>query len=55
MIDRKEIKRDVDATLKDINRELVKNQKETQNEIRSLRTEVDSKIKKASEIKVKAD
>jgi len=43
----KEIKRDVDATLKDINRELVKNQKETQTEIRSLRTEVDSKIKKA--------
>ena len=43
----KEIKRDVDATLKDINRELVKNQKEQQAEIRSLRTEVDSKIKKA--------
>ena len=43
----KEIKRDVDATLKDINRELVKNQKETQTEIRSLRTEVDNKIKKA--------
>ena len=45
--DMKEIKRDVDSTLKDINRELVKNQKETQSEIRSLRTEVDSKIKKA--------
>ena len=43
----KEIKRDVDATLKDINRELVKDQKETQTEIRSLRTEVDNKIKKA--------
>ena len=50
----KEIKRDVDVTLKgvdatskDINRELVKNQKETQAEIRALRTEVDSKIKKA--------
>jgi hypothetical protein len=50
----KEIKRDVDVTLKgvdatskDINRELVKNQKETQAEIRALRTEVDNKIKKA--------
>lgn len=50
----KEIKKDVDATLKgvdatskDINRELVKNQKETQAEIRALRSEVDSKIKKA--------
>ena len=43
----KEIKRDVDSTLKDINRELVKNQKETQSEIRSLRTDVDSKITKA--------
>jgi vacuolar-type H+-ATPase subunit E/Vma4 len=43
----KEIKRDVDATLKDINRELVKNQKENQAEVRALRTEVDSKIKKA--------
>ena len=43
----KEIKRDVDATLKEINRELVKNQKETQAEIRALRSDVDSKIKKA--------
>jgi hypothetical protein len=50
----KEIKRDVDVTLKgvdatskDINRELVKNQKETQAEIRALRIEVDNKIKKA--------
>ena len=50
----KEIKRDVDVTLKgvdatskDINRELVKNQKETQAEIRALRTDVDNKIKKA--------
>jgi hypothetical protein len=43
----KEIKRDVDATLKDINRELVKNQKEQQAEIRALRAEVDSKIQKA--------
>jgi len=43
----KEIKRDVDATLKDINRELVKNQKETQAEVRALRIEVDNKIKKA--------
>jgi galactokinase len=50
----KEIKKDVDLTLKsidatskDINRELVKNQKETAAEIRALRTEVDMKIKKA--------
>ena len=50
----KEIKRDVDVTLKgvdatskDINRELVKNQKETQAEIRALRLEMDNKIKKA--------
>ena len=50
----KEIKRDVDVTLKgvdatskDINRELVKSQKETQAEIRALRIEVDNKIKKA--------
>jgi uncharacterized protein YoxC len=43
----KEIKRDVDATLKDINREMVKNQKENIGEIRALRSEVDSKIKKA--------
>ncbi len=43
----KEIKRDVDATLKDISRELVKNQKEQQAEIRALRAEVDSKIQKA--------
>ena len=50
----KEIKRDVDVTLKgvdatskDINRELVKNQKETQAEIRALRAEVDTKIKQA--------
>jgi len=50
----KEIKRDVDVTLKgvdatskDINRELVKNQKETQAEIRALRADVDNKIKKA--------
>ena len=50
----KEIKRDVDITLKgvdatskDINRELVKNQKETQAEIRALRLEMDNKIKKA--------
>lgn len=43
----KEIKRDVDATLKDINRELVKNQKEQQAEIRALRAEVDHKIKQA--------
>ena len=43
----KEIKRDVDATLKDINRELVKNQKEQQSEIRALRVEVDNKIKQA--------
>ena len=50
----KEIKRDVDVTLKgvdatskDINRELVKNQKETQAEIRALRVEMDNKIKKA--------
>jgi hypothetical protein len=43
----KEIKRDVDATLKDINRELVKNQKEQQSEIRALRAEVDNKIKQA--------
>lgn len=43
----KEIKRDVDNTLKEVNRELVKNQKETTAEIRTLRTEVDSKIKKA--------
>ena len=50
----KEIKKDVDLTLKgvdatskDINRELVKNQKETTAEIRALRTEVDMKIKKA--------
>ena len=43
----KEIKRDFDATLKDINRELVKNQKETQAEVRALRIEVDNKIKKA--------
>ena len=43
----KEVKRDVDATLKDINRELVKNQKETQLEVRALRSEVDNKIKQA--------
>ncbi len=43
----KEIKRDVDATLKDINRELVKSQKEQQAEIRALRAEVDNKIKQA--------
>ena len=50
----KEIKRDVDVTLKgvdatskDINRELVKNQKETHAEIRALRVEMDNKIKKA--------
>lgn len=43
----KEVKRDVDATLKDINRELVKNQKDTQLEVRALRAEVDNKIKQA--------
>jgi len=54
----KEIKRDVDGTLKEvrrysdqsikeINAELVKNQKETTTEIRTLRREVDDKIKKA--------
>ncbi len=54
----KEIKRDVDGTLKEvrrysdqsikeINAELVRNQKETTTEIRTLRREVDDKIKKA--------
>lgn len=54
----KEIKRDVDSTLKEvrrysdqsikeINAELVRNQKETTAEIRTLRREVDDKIKKA--------
>jgi hypothetical protein len=54
----KDIKRDVDLTLKeirkytdenikDVNRDMVRSQKETTAEIRALRTEVDSKIKKA--------
>jgi len=54
----KEIKRDVDVTLKEVRRysdqsikemnaELVRNQKETTTEIRTLRREVDDKIKKA--------
>ena len=58
----KDIKRDVDLTLKeirkytdenikDVNRDMVRSQKETTAEIRALRTEVDSKIKKALEQK----
>jgi len=43
----KEIKRDVDTTLKEVNREIVKNQKETAADIRTVRSEVDAKIKKA--------
>jgi BMFP domain-containing protein YqiC len=43
----KEIKRDVDNTLKEVNREIVKNQKETAEAIRTVRSEVDAKIKKA--------
>lgn len=43
----KEIKRDVDTTLKEVNREIVKNQKETASDIRTVRSEVDAKIKKA--------
>ena len=43
----KESQRDVDNTLKEVNREMVKNQKETAADIRTVRSEVDAKIKKA--------
>jgi len=43
----KQSQRDVDNTLKEVNREMVKNQKETAADIRTVRSEVDAKIKKA--------
>ena len=43
----KEIRRYSDTTIKELNQEMTRSQKETLNEIRTLRREVDDKIKKA--------
>ena len=43
----KEIRRYSDTTIKELNQEMTRSQKETLNEIRTLRRELDDKIKKA--------
>lgn len=43
----KEIRRYSDTTIKELNQEMARSQKETLNEIRTLRRELDDKIKKA--------
>jgi uncharacterized protein YdcH (DUF465 family) len=43
----KEIRRYSDTTIKELNQEMTRSQKETITEIRTLRKEVDDKIKKA--------